>query len=154
MHTLLRCCPPIFCLDHIFCRSQYVQDLLLSTLSNLQIAQHLPSPVELPIDEQDLKAEQEAQSDDTTDDVAASAAVASHLGSANHHQQHHGTQQHGPRGAINSSTKLKNSSATGKPMPSDRGRGRQQTLQQQSVKSRELKSTSMTTSKESPDSTR
>lgn len=140
-----------------------MQDLLLSTLSNLQIAQHLPSPEELPIDEQDLKAEQESSaqqhqsSDDTADDVA-SAAVASHLSSATHHQQqqqqHHGPQQHGQRGAINSSTKLKNSSATGKPMPSDRSRGRQSTLQQQSVKSRELKSTSMTASKESPDSTR
>lgn len=139
-----------------------MQDLLLSTLSNLQIAQHLPSPDELPIDQQDLKAEQESSaqqqqqsSDDTADDVA-SAAVASHLGSATHHQQqqHHGPQQHGQRGAINSSTKLKNSSATGKPMPSDRSRGRQSSLQQQSVKSRELKSTSMTTPKESPDSTR
>lgn len=139
-----------------------MQDLLLSTLSNLQIAQHLPSPDELPIDDQDLKAEQESSAqqqqqqqtaDDTAEDVA-SAAVASHLSSATHHQQHHGPQQHGQRGAINSSTKLKNSSATGKPMPSDRSRGRQSTIQQQSVKSRELKSTSMTTSKESPDSTR
>lgn len=138
-----------------------MQDLLLSTLSNLQIAQHLPSPDELPNDEQDLKAaeqesnaqQQQHSSDDTADDVA-SATVASHLSSATHHQQHHGPQQHGQRGAINSSTKLKNSSATGKPMPSDRSRGRQSTLQQQSVKSRELKSTSMTTPKESPDSTR
>lgn len=124
-------------------------------------------------DENDLKIEQEAsnmqqqqqQSDDLNVDTATSLNLVNTVQQnpqllQQQHQQQHTQRNVGGGGGgggvgINSSTKLKNSSATGKPLPGDRGnRGRQSSLQQQSVKSRELKSTSMSSTKELPDSTR
>lgn len=143
-------------------------------MSNLQITQiQLSDSVfsQQSSDENDLKTGQEASnvlSDDSNVDTAASLNLVNTVQQnpqllqqqqQQQHQQH--TQRTGGGGGggggvgINSSTKLKNSSATGKPMTGDRGnRGRQSSLQQQSAKTRELKSTSMSSTKELPDSAR
>lgn len=144
----------------LFYRSLYVQDLLLSTLSNLRIAARPATPDPQPPQSEEVAVEvTEHNAEQALND--ASTPVSVH---APNHKQDGGRGQFDKSGAA---AKLKNAamagSGGGKPMAvGDRSRtagsgGRQQQSQpqqqQQSVKTRELKNASMS-AKESSDSTR
>lgn len=143
---------------HIF-RSQFVQDLLFSTLSNLKLTQiqqsqseneatNLSTDSEARTEHDSSDVQQNTDSDDNVD-VQSQQQNAQQQQHQQSHQLQHG--QRGGGGGYNSSSKQqKNSSASGKPMTGER-RARPPSMQ--SAKTRELKTTSMT-SKETPDSTR
>lgn len=149
----------------------YVQDLLLSTLSNLRIADRTPSPeiTAAPI----VEAAEDTVVDEVIDAASLNDAFAAPVTVSAPHQtmQHSGRVAYDKSGA---STKLKNAGMSGgggggvggngKPVPIGEQRARtasgvarqqqpQQQQQQQSVKAREMKSASLS-AKESTDSTR